>query len=213
MDFFELLIILLFIVLPLLQQMLGKREEPGTTDGLPEDDDAERLPGMDREGATRPSTPAGPAARTGGTGDGTVASGGWAADWGEWPDEETEREEAEGMSIEALERPEVVEVPPTDAAVRDTSGRPATPYSYDDPARARAASRVVSLEKLHVDRAAEHARFHTRPERPTAGVGRRPPRIAALLEDPDELRRAILLAEVVGPPAALRGPPGPPGIA
>lgn len=210
MDFFEILIVLLFIVLPLLQQVLGKREEPGAPDGLPEDDDAERLPGLDRDGPARRA--GGPAAdaRAEQPGGAAASSGGWAADWGEWP--EDHEMEAEGASIEALERDLPAESLSSEEAPRPTTPSSAAPQGYDDPARARAASRVVSLEKLHVDRAAEHARLHARPDRPAATVARGRPRLAALMDHPDDLRRAILLAEVVGPPAALRGPPGPPGI-
>ena len=64
------------------------------------------------------------------------------------------------------------------------------------------------METLVVDRQAEHDRFHDRyvvPSRPPAGRIRHPP-LAAQIHDPKELRRAIILNEVLGPPRALRPP-------
>lgn len=208
MDFFEILIILLFIVLPLLQQVLGQRGEGGGPDETA-DGEGERLPGH-RTGVERPhreeERPAGAAQERSRTPsrEEPSAPGGWSADWGEWPgDEEDEAEDEAGLDeISAAEIPD---------EVRGRAPRE-QPMGHDAPEQIRLATQVVSLEPLHVDRRAEHARLHARRSADVEPVELRVARLAGLIEGRDDLRRAILLAEVVGPPAALRGPPGPPGI-
>ena len=66
----------------------------------------------------------------------------------------------------------------------------------------------VALD-LEVDRDVEHARFHTRidaprPSAPVRGRPRRARSALADLRDPAALRRAVLAAEILGPPRALR---------
>jgi hypothetical protein len=65
------------------------------------------------------------------------------------------------------------------------------------------AMREAVPEPVEIDRAAEHVRFHGRfpaPVQPAAPSETLPEH----LRKPGELRRAILLAEVLGPPRALR---------
>lgn len=55
---------------------------------------------------------------------------------------------------------------------------------------------------LEPSRTAEHARFHLRTAQ--AAVEPRPPEHRLRLRGPGELRRAVLLGEVLGPPRSLR---------
>ena len=68
---------------------------------------------------------------------------------------------------------------------------------------------VPAALDVEVDRDAEHARFHTRidpPRRspPARGLPRRTSSPLADLRDPAALRRAVVAAEILGPPRALR---------
>lgn len=75
----------------------------------------------------------------------------------------------------------------------------------EEPEAERVAVQVVSLEPLQVDRPAEHVRFHRTLEAPALRrPARRAPRLAAALADRDDVRRAVLLAEVIGPPKGLQ---------
>lgn len=119
----------------------------------------------------------------------------WSSGWSDWPgaapevqweaEEEGAWEEvaetAAGVPILAVELP--VEVP-----VQLEAEAVAVP--------------VYSLEALEVDRQAEHQRLHARMEEavPVPRRRRSPPR----LHGREELRRAIVLAEMLGPPRALQ---------
>lgn len=100
-------------------------------------------------------------------------------------------------------------VPDFEAAVYEPDSVEIAPY--EPPVEARVTTRplrpeAVSME-LEVDRAAEHSRFHARIERaPEAERSRRPAAHETLgdLRGADALRRAVLAAEVLGPPRALR---------
>lgn len=63
---------------------------------------------------------------------------------------------------------------------------------------------VVSLEPLHVDHGTEHDRLHRRAVPPPLPPTRRPGSLRDSLRGRRELRRAVILAEVLGPPKALR---------
>lgn len=157
MDFFELLVLLLFVVFPLLQQFLGRKGDEGegpVAEAPPEREEP-------RPAAERALEPA-------------PNGEGWSVGWGSWPEE-----------APAEEAPE--------------------PEVYI-PEAVRVADPVVSMEALHVDRAAEHARIHAIHARPAARPQRDRPRLAALLSSEADIRRGIVLAEVLGPPAALRDP-------
>ncbi|MDQ3557445.1 MAG: hypothetical protein M3409_11820 [Gemmatimonadota bacterium] len=171
----EALLFLVFLLLPLLQGLLERKKGPPRLPP-PDADHENELPG---EGS------------------------GWAEGWGAWPAEELPEEDA-GNEEEAPRRerdrvPILVQPAPTP--------RP-------EPAPVPI---VVSMEPLAPrpvpvrptrdavpDRAAEHARFHARVEAP-AVVRRVTHRTGALqLRNLGEVRRAVLLAEVLGPPRALR---------
>lgn len=154
MDFFEILVLLLFVAFPLLQQLLGRKGG--------EEEEQAMEPAPPEVEAPRPAAEAPPRPE------------GWSTGWGAWPEEEAATEES---GIEAYV-PEAV----------------------------RVADPVVSLENVHVDRAAEHARIHRIHAQPVAGRKRDRPRVAALLRSEADVRRGIVLAEILGPPAALRAP-------
>jgi len=125
-------------------------------------------------------------------GAGTTADAGWSTDWGSWPGIETDED---GRGVVVLE-----EAPAEVLAAEETSAElPAIEA-------VRVADPVVSLEQLHVDRSAERARLlarHAGPAPATARAPRAAARIRSLLGERGGLRRAVLLAEVLGPPRAL----------
>lgn len=63
--------------------------------------------------------------------------------------------------------------------------------------------RVTVPEAAAVDRMVEHERFHARYLAP-AEVPRDPERLQERLRKPGELRRAVLLTEILGPPRSLQ---------
>lgn len=176
MSFFEILIILLFIVLPLLQQVLGQGK--GQEDGEAPEHERDEADPRRRPERSRP-----PIARAPAPVPRTDPRGieGWSVDWGEWPAQREEELPVEG-TLEEIG----VEAPP-----------PERPRERDVP-------QVVSLEPLRVDRDAEHERFHARKGPVLRPVKERPPRIATLLRGREGLRRAVLVSEVIGLPTAFR---------
>lgn len=180
MNLFEILIVLLFIVFPLLQQVLGQKKDPELP---PSEGEKDAEPEAARRGGTGRS-PA-PAPRVGERSTGEER---WSVDWGAWP---AEPDEEELVEVEAEELPMEVTQPRRSRPVRD------------EPT-------VVSLEPLHVDRKVEHARFHARTDPVLPPVRTRQPRVAALLRGRGGLRNAVLLSEVLGLPTAFRELPGPP---
>ncbi|CAN5715485.1 hypothetical protein BH23GEM10_BH23GEM10_10380 [soil metagenome] len=78
------------------------------------------------------------------------------------------------------------------------------PYVHEPPVRE--APKVVSLEKMSFDAERRHDRFHERLDSlpPAASIrSRRPTRASGLL-DIDDLRQAIIMNEVLGPPKGLQ---------
>lgn len=78
------------------------------------------------------------------------------------------------------------------------------PYVHQAPVRE--APKVVSLEKTYFDAESRHDRFHERLEElpPAARIRRRKPTRAAGMLDDDDLRKAIIMNEVLGPPKGLQ---------
>ena len=118
---------------------------------------------------------------------------GWSAGWGKWPEFSFETP-AEGEATEPL--PTEVPAPapsPIEAVSLESTAPPL----------------VVSLEPTRIDRAAEHARFRARTAAPVPVVSGPPPRtsgfgLAGMLRERGGLRRAVVLAEVLGPPRSLQ---------
>jgi hypothetical protein len=194
MDWYTLLLIFLFIVLPLIQQFLDKRRGQGE---LPPEE--EELPAPARRQPPRAERrelpPETPRARQ------REEEPSWSEDWGRWPspvpveDREQERDwERTAPQVERIED----RSPP----------EPLLPVPEPVPFPARfELPQVISLERLEVDREAEHRRLHARfaaTDAPPPSVHRGHRRAAGLLQTRGELRRAILLAEVLGPPRSLR---------
>ncbi|HEX2188628.1 MAG TPA: hypothetical protein VHG51_06995 [Longimicrobiaceae bacterium] len=185
MDLLELLLVLVFFGAPLLGRLLrrGAPQEP-------------QLPPVETETQDAGWLPAPAPARTGPAP--AAEGGGWAAGWGAWPGIETEAEDEEGEDEEtalaaddrgpgSIHTAEAISLEPVEP--REVALRPAPV--------------VVSLEATRVDRKAEHQRFH---QRLGEAAPRRPPpvRLADQLGSREAVRRAVLLAEVLGPPRALR---------
>jgi hypothetical protein len=185
MSLLELLLLAAFIGFPLLQLLLeklkgGEPPEP-PPEGRAEEPPipaAKSKPSLPPLARSRPSLP-------------PRQEEGWSSEWGSWPTEtpvELTDEEDAGVQ----EADELI-VPLGRMAAQELSEA------------ARVSVPVVSLEALHVDRKAEHARLHARPVSRAATVRRAAaPTIGALLHSPADLRRAIVLAEVLGKPIALR---------
>jgi hypothetical protein len=160
-DWFDILLPLLLIGIPLLGKLLERQAPP-----LEEGEELEPLPP-----AHRPRVFQGEDVN------------GYPDGWGEWPVEEEEGiHTLEAVSLEPV-APEPVPVRverPVPAAVPETR------------------------EALQADREAEHERFQQRILENPAGAL---PHVATLggeLRDAQVLRRAVLLAEVLGPPRALQ---------
>ncbi len=205
MDWFTVLLIFIFFVLPLLQELMRRRGPP-PPELPPEEDEWEwELPQeRQREGSgRRPTTEE------------------WSEEWEEWPGEvrETAEERREVSAWEELGLEDIfgrpAEAPPEPP--REAAPPPPPPTArVPEPVMAPQAPpspppsppQVVSLEALEVDRTAEHARFHERyVVRPVPNVRHQQQApLAALMQDGSELRRAIILSEVLGPPRALRPP-------
>jgi hypothetical protein len=175
MSLLELLLLAAFIGFPLLQLLLEKLKGGEPPEPPPEGRAEEPpIPAARREASLPPRQ-----------------EEGWSSEWGSWPTEtpvELTDEEDAGVQ----EADELI-VPLGRMAAQELSEA------------ARVSVPVVSLEALHVDRKAEHTRLHARPVSRAATVRRAAaPTIGALLHSPADLRRAIVLAEVLGKPIALR---------
>jgi hypothetical protein len=182
MDWLEILLVLIFFGAPLLGRIFKTSPPP---DALPP-------PEAEPYGEEPARIPAPAGARRDAPGD-------WSAGWGEWPGMETEEDE----EAAAVEEARAAGVPDPEGihTAEAVSLEPVTPVVYQRPLPAP----VASLDLVEVDRKAEHERLHRRFARPAAPPARaRPDRLADHLRTRRELRRAILLTEVLGPPRALR---------
>jgi hypothetical protein len=177
MDLGQLLFLLLFFILPLLMQWLERR---GRADSPPEPGEVD--PGREAAGEVA-------SARRERVEPGEPVEPGWSDGWGEWPTVEEVAageiaaeevvDEERALELAALqERLPPEEVP---EAVRVS----APVVSLESPAAARASTRRPSVADV------------VPPRRST------PPRLAVLLRTRGEVRRAVLLAEVLRPPRAL----------
>lgn len=213
MDLMELLFfVFLFVVLPMLQR-LGKKPE------------GEELP-AERTGKLPSASPPeeAEAGLSGRDAVGAGTPGGWSDGWGDWPrpgeaegmpevllaEEDGETEDAgyeqEWLSREAETR---LDARPTQeegwvrAGAEDFRPAPLAPEAE------RVYLPVASMEALQVDRVAEHRRFHKQ----IAEYGGPPvletPGRRAVRWSRQEVRNAIVLSELLGPPRSLQdGDPG-----
>lgn len=181
MDWVELLFLFLIFGLPLLGKLFRKPEAPPTLPPVGDEREEVSLPpaplSVPPESAQQPAE--------------------WSSGWNSWPDEDLSENPAweEGFSAEGDSAEEEVRVVSLETLPPEISTLQL--HRPDLPAYA------ISAEALQVDRAAEHARFHratrhvARPSVPVTDL-------AAELSDPAELRRAIIFAEILGPPISLR---------
>ena len=191
MSWVELLIVVVFFGAPLLGRLFEKKPPTLPPPPLPRSDapapaDLQpRLPAPTR--ATLPSRA--------GTG------GGWSAGWGQWPEGASEEEDAaegggleEGIAgdhdldVDSIHTREAISLEPVSSAEAAVRPLPEAP---------------VGLDTTEVDWNREHVRFHDKYFKPAAPPPRTD-RLADHLRSRAEVRRAILLAEVLGPPRALR---------
>jgi hypothetical protein len=246
MDWFTLLLIFIFFVLPLIQQIAGARkrgQEPPEME-VEEETEWEIVDGELRRRSPRPpvepergAVPAPapvPAQRPGGarpSGGGGGGGATWSEGWTPWPG--TEPGGAEGEAPQERREPVTMRAPQQEPPVRESRPRrdpareaparsrpePAThaPPPRVEPVRAERVERVreertvelrpVPVDVVDVDRRAEQRRLRER-TRVVATVIRRgqgaAERLAVSVRNPSELRRAILLSEVLGPPRSLR---------
>jgi hypothetical protein len=78
------------------------------------------------------------------------------------------------------------------------------PVLWERPEVQRAAPEVVSLEKLEIDDRKRHVQFHRRLDEMSAPERvRRPAANIYSITSEEDLRRAIILAEILGPPKGL----------
>lgn len=196
MDIIELLILAAFIVLPLLQALLEKIAGKGRKE-LPPDDGVAGERREAREGARRApvATQEARSERSAGATE-AASEEGWSAGWGRWESESLEELAAEEVVTQA-EAEEIIER--QDGLENELATTEA----------ARVTVPVVSMERLHVDRrgresGAAASRQMPRPPAVAAAERRRIRRILPGLSTPAEVKRAIVLAEVLGPPRALQ---------
>ena len=171
MDWIQVLFILLFILLPLIQGVAERRRRPPS-----EEDPSATLPDI----ATREPVAS--------SGDDTSA-------WDAWF--EPQLGEMRQVQTEQGEERLAEEIQPFEAVSLEQFEQAPEPIVLERPVPAALPEPVV------IDRAAEHGRFHDRylaPVEPSIRSETLPER----LRKPGELRRAILLAEVLGPPRAMR---------
>lgn len=197
MDWFTVLLFLFFVLFPLVQQVLEARKRP---------------PGD-------PSAPPGERERE--------AREEWDEAWGEWPWEKErpdERPAAADAAPKRLEDPVAdvlrdwqgtasrpVEVPHDEAPpLPREEPRPAPPpVPAPAPPPVRTPEPATALPERHPPLPQVTREAESRPRPPVRVSPPRRPRarnapLAAALRTPDETRRAILLAEVLGPPRGLR---------
>ena len=123
---------------------------------------------------------------------------GWSEGWGEWA-----HEEDSSIAAEPEHSPLAVQPTADSRAAVMLEAAPETTVVSLEPLAPRPVP-VRTSREVAPDRTAEHARFHKRvaastpTPRPAVHEGR------LRLRAPGELRRAVLLSEVLGAPRALR---------
>jgi hypothetical protein len=201
MGWFEILLILLFIVFPLLEQVASARRKKGQQpDELPPEYD-----GTGHDWTPEPRVEPRRERRVEPEGDGS-----WSEGWGAWPGAEPAEPEPVATKPRRAEpehgfhweqsRQRAEPEPPAPTPERRPMRR--EPVVLAPPVRVAAAERVaVGRERGQQRSADQSARRSSEPARV-----RRPPAssISRALHQPDDLRRAIILTEVLGQPRALR---------
>jgi hypothetical protein len=178
MSLIEILLLLAFVFFPLIQAVLERMGKPRGGPELPPPEHEAEEPPPPVVVAQRPLPEAAP-------------DESWSSEWGTWPAE----------SAEDLAAEEVVTEEQADELIAYQERLTAR----EIPEAARVTVPVVSMEALEVDRASEHRRFHQRiTQAARVATPQRPSPAGGGLRNPAELRRAIILAELLGPPQSLR---------
>jgi len=181
MDLLEVILLLVFVGAPLLGRLLQGKGQPPPDSSLPFPEEEERE-GIPFE------IPA--------------PQGGWSSEWETWP------EPAEKEPVVVLRKQEAEDIHTAEAVSLE-------PVTRVEPLRRPLPAPAVSLDVVEVDRRVEHERFHRKlaPRAPRPPPDLRPSRSQSPLRDQlrsrSEVRRAVILAEVLGPPRSLREPDGP----
>lgn len=206
MDWFSLLLLVVFFIVPLIQQIAEARKQGDQPSLPPDEGEIDEAYLEAEEAALRRRKQGSPAS--------DVDAGGWSADWGGWPGETPEPSDpvrAEPANPEPIsQKPsttlaDITYQPPRPRDPRDVLQRPER-VVVDRLGRA-IKERSVAVEITEIDRVAEHNRFHARIQQAAVERPRTRSRSDSLgraLRDRGELRRAVLLTEVLGPPRALR---------
>lgn len=164
MDWFSIVLVILFVILPIIQQVIAAAKK---SEG--------RGAGEELEGESPlPSLDAGPA---------PAKETSWSDEWTPWPGSEQEAPETlAGREVATMER--------TVPAVQDV--------------RQAALDQLVQRVSLEKRRSAQPARVA--PPLPPPARTRRKGRydLHGVLHDPAEVRRSLVLSEILGPPVALR---------
>lgn len=201
MDLIEILLLLAFVFFPLVQSLLARIGKRGGDAELPpprSEGEEPTVPDARRERSPAQVTVSGPPAKVG-AGGGTES---WSSDWGSWPGDEGATTDAVD-TFEELSAEEVVTEEQADELIAYQERLAAR----EMPEAARVTVPVVSMEPLRVDRRAEHRRLHERMSPLATHQRRSPPPgagLGAALRTNDEVRRAILLSEILGPPRSMQ---------
>ena len=170
MDWFQILVLLIFFGLPILGKLMEKAQPP-------------TLPGPEADGEILPPAHRPRIHRV------EDVSGGWE----EWPSGD---EEAPGVLSEAEEAQEL-------HTAEAVSLEPLAPEAVRvHVERVLPSAEPQSAEVLQVDWEVQHQRFHQRYLEQQAAPAAAPR--AALPDLHGDLRRAVLMAEILGPPKSLR---------
>jgi hypothetical protein len=181
MNWVELLLLAVFFILPLLQGLLGRGKGK----------EGDELPPGEIDVPDEQRRPTATSVERAGTAE---SGGGWSADWGGWPDEDDDVLEAETSDEDVVE-----EIKPF---IWGRASRPDTEATVTRES-VREEPRVVSMEPLVINRAAEHRRFHGSIDAVPKLRARPPSPLVRMLSTPDDIRRAFVLADVIGRPRSL----------
>jgi hypothetical protein len=216
MDWFTILLIFIFFILPLIQQVLEANKKRNPEIEMEEDTGVEE---WEIEGTVREDTPA----RVAG-GEKRTASGGWSEGWGSWDDPEktqarspasppAEQQPQARPKVERTEQPAWGERPERaqrPAPVqREERPQPIVLTPLPEPTTARPVPDRMRRAAPAVP-GPQGRNFSPRrpppPIQPVAVVASRrgAPDVADRIRDRDELRKAIVLNEILGPPRSLR---------
>jgi hypothetical protein len=192
MNWIELLLVAVFFGAPLLGRLF-QRQQPAPPPVPPRSD----VPGYAEAPADLQARLPAPARATLPT-----PVGGWSAGWGQWPEgaseeeagDEEDTEDEEGivgdhdLAADSIHTREAISLEPVTGSEVALRPLPEAPVALD----------------AEVDRSREHLRFHDKYFK-AAPPPPRQDRLADHLRSRAEVRRAILLAEVLGPPRSMRG--------